>query len=170
MQTRHAIGDHDQRVLESLHEAVYVVDAEGRIQFCNAALERLTGYLASAVLGRPSTDLYTPEDTSVLLAHRARAFRGERVGPLLQATLVRHDGTRLPVELSLASLTREGQVTACLAIVRDISAHKRAEGAFHASEERFQMLVEGVQDYAIYLLDPEGRVTTWNKGYVRDTC
>jgi PAS domain S-box-containing protein len=56
-----------------------------------------------------------------------------------------------------------GRVT----ILRDISARRHGQEAIQASEERFRLLVEGVQDYAIYLLDPEGRVTTWNMGAER---
>jgi PAS domain S-box-containing protein len=78
-----------------------------------------------------------------------------------------HDGAHLPVELSLSSLAREGRVVGHVTIVRDISARRRAVEVLRASEERFRLLVEGVQDYAIYMLDPEGRVTTWNTGVER---
>jgi PAS domain S-box-containing protein len=151
-------------VLERLNEALYIIDADGRIQFCNAAVTQLTGYSAETLLGRPSLDLYAPEDRPAVLDRRTRAFQGEPVPSLPQATLLRHDGARLPVELSLTSLRREGQVVGRVAVVRDISARTRARAALRASEERFRLLVEGVQDYAIYLLDPEGRIVTWNTG------
>lgn len=167
MQARVTADDYGQQVLDSLTEAVYAVDVEGRIQFCNAALGRLTGYTVSALLGRPSTDLYAPEDKSVLLDRRIRAFGGESMPTLLRATLVCHDGARLPVELSLSNLTRGQQVIAHLAVVRDVSARKHAETALHESEERFRLLVEGVRDYAIYMLDPTGHVISWNAGAER---
>jgi radical SAM protein with 4Fe4S-binding SPASM domain len=62
MQGRHTADDYDQSVLESLDDAVYAVDIEGRSQFCNAALGRLTDYAVSALLVRSSTDLYTAEE------------------------------------------------------------------------------------------------------------
>jgi PAS domain S-box-containing protein len=167
MQARRTADDYYQLVLESLNEAVYAVDVEGRIQFCNAAMGRLTGYAVSALLGRSSTDLYVPEAREVLIDRHLRAFRGESVPALLQATLVYHDGARLPVELSEASLTRGQQVIARLAVVRDVSARKHAEAALHESQERFRLLVEGVQDYAIYMLDPTGHVVSWNAGAER---
>jgi PAS domain S-box-containing protein len=154
-------------VLESLNDALYIIDADGRIQFCNAELAQLTGYPAEALRGRPSLDLYAPEDRPAVLERRTRGFHGEPVSSLLEATLLRHDGTPLPVELSLSSLRREGQVVWRVTMVRDISARKQAEAALRASEERFRLLVEGVQDYAIYLLDPEGRIVTWNTGAER---
>jgi PAS domain S-box-containing protein len=167
MPGRYSEGHDELQVLESLNEALYIIDADGCIQFCNAALAQLTGYPAETLLGRPSLDLYAPEDRSAVLDRRTRAFQGEPVPSLLEATLLRHDGARLPVELSLTSLRREGQVVGRVAAVRNISARKHAEAALRASEERFRLLVEGVQDYAIYLLDPEGRIGTWNLGAER---
>jgi PAS domain S-box-containing protein len=157
-------GYDEIQVLESLNEALYIIDADGCIRFCNAALAQLAGYPAEVLLGRPSLDLYAPEDRPAVLDHRTRAFQEEPVPSLLEATLLRHDGARLPVELSLSSLRRGARVAGRVATVRDISARKQAEATLRASEERFRLLVEGVQDYAIYLLDPEGRITTWNTG------
>jgi PAS domain S-box-containing protein len=167
MPGRNTAGHDELQVLEGLNEALYIIDADGRIRFCNAALAQLTGYPAEAWLGRPSLDLYAPEDRPAVLDRRTQAFQGESVPRLLEATLLRHDGARLPVELSLNSLRREGQVVGHVAVVRDISGRKHAEAALRASEERFRLLVEGVQDYAIYLLDPEGRIATWNTGAER---
>ena len=167
MPGRDTAGYNELQLLESLNEALYIIDADGCIQFCNAAFAQLTGYPADALLGRPSLDLYAPEDRPAVLDRRTRAFRGEPVPSLFEATLLRHDGARLPVELSLTSLRREGQVAGRVVAVRDISGRKQAEAALRASEERFRLLVEGVQDYAIYLLDPEGRIATWNTGAER---
>jgi PAS domain S-box-containing protein len=161
-------GEDDARhVLEDLNEALYIIDADGHIWFCNAAFGQLTGYPAEALPGRPSLDFYAPEDRPAVLDRHTRAFQGESVPRLLEATLLRHDGARVPVEISLSSLRREGQVIGHVAVVRDVSARKQAGAALHASEERFRFLVESVQDYAIYLLDPEGRIVTWNTGAER---
>jgi PAS domain S-box-containing protein len=167
MQGGRTVADDDQGILEALNDAVYTVDVKGRIQFCNAALEQLTGYGMSHLRGRPVTDFYTPKDRPIMLERRLRAFHGESVPPLLEATLVRSDGTHLPVELSVTNLMHGGDVVGRLAVVRNISSRRRAETALQASEERFRLLVEGVQDYAIYQLDIEGRVASWNAGAER---
>jgi PAS domain S-box-containing protein len=167
MPGEYPVGHDESQVLEALNEAIYIIDADGRIQFCNAALAQLTGYAAGTLLGHPSLDLYAPEHQPAVLDRRTRAFRGEPVPSRLEATLVRHDGARLPVELSVTSLMRAGQVVGRVTMIRDISARQQADAALHASEERFRLLLEGVQDYAIYLLDPEGRIVTWNAGAAR---
>lgn len=59
---------------------------------------------------------------------------------------------------------QEGNPDRIWEINRDISEHKQSEQVLRESEERFRALVKGVKDYAIFMLDPDGRVLTWNDG------
>jgi PAS domain S-box-containing protein len=59
---------------------------------------------------------------------------------------------------------RAGEVILVASVALDITERKRAESA---TEERFRLLVEGVEDYAIFMLEPKGRVTSWNPGAER---
>jgi PAS domain S-box-containing protein len=78
----------------------------------------------------------------------------------------RKDGTEFPVDIMLSPVEASGE-RSLLTVVRDITQRKQWETALRSSEERFRLLVEGAKDYAIFMLDPEGRVATWNYGAER---
>jgi PAS domain S-box-containing protein len=78
----------------------------------------------------------------------------------------RKDGTEFPVDIVLSPLPVDGE-TLNLAMVRDVTERKRVEADLQKSEEGCRLLVEGVNDYAIFMLDPGGRVATWNSGAER---
>src|SRR5918995_705706 len=162
------------RLFERIRDAVIVADAmTQRIILWNAAAAKMFGYSTSEAL-ELRVEALVPEPLKA--AHRAGIARYAETGhgpyidsdALLDLPAVRKNGQEIHVELSLSPIglvdDTNGDRRFVLAIVRDITERKRAEEALRQNEERFRLLVEGVKDYAIFMLDPEGRVASWNEG------
>ena len=75
----------------------------------------------------------------------------------------RKDGSRFPVEISLSPWEDQGE-RLVMASIRDVTEKAKAEEQLRLSEERFRSLVQEVRDYAIFMLDPVGRIVSWNEG------
>jgi len=163
------------RLFERIRDAVIVADARTqRIILWNAAATKMFGYSASEALNL-RVEALVPE--SLKAAHRAGIARYAETGhgpyidsdAPLDLPAVRKDGGEISVEMSLSPVHtahEEGgdEPRFVLAIIRDVTGRKRAVEALRQNEERFRLLVEGVKDYAIFMLDPEGRVASWNEG------
>jgi diguanylate cyclase (GGDEF)-like protein/PAS domain S-box-containing protein len=154
-------------VIESLDEAVYIVDPRGRLTFANTALERLTGYRREELVGYCSTVFYEPSMVPERMDHRRRAHRGKPVPTRWEAQIVRKDGRRVAVEFSAADLMINGQISGRIAIVRDTSHDQSEKTALCESDEQCRWLVAAAQDYAVFMLDPEGHIVNWNVGAER---
>ena len=153
--------------LEWIPDAVLILGAEGRILLVNSAAERLFGFSRAELIGR-SVETCLP----AMLCGRCLElldYTGKvepRPIEALELEARGKDGSRFPAEISLAAFRTE-QEARLAATVRDISRRKQAEQALRQTEARFSMLVEEVKDYAIFMLDAEGHIASWNKGAER---
>jgi len=157
------------RLLESAPDAMVIVDGSGRIAFANSQAERMFGYPANELLGQP-VEVLTPESVrQAHVRHRsefATSPRTREMGSGLELRGRRKDGTTFPVEISLSPLNEpDGRFV--VSAIRDMTERRRLQEGLRLSEERFRRLVAEVKDYAIFLLDPEGNVKTWNEGAQR---
>jgi len=145
--------------------AIFLLDETGHIRTWSAGAERLKGYTADEILGQHFSIFYAAEERergrpNQILDIVRREGRYEEEGYRL-----RKDGTRFWANIVLTPLRDEtGTIHGFAKVTRDLSERRAAAEALRQSEERFRMLVDGVRDYAIYLLDPQGIVTTWNAG------
>ncbi|HEY5413073.1 MAG TPA: PAS domain-containing protein, partial [Caulobacteraceae bacterium] len=145
--------------------AIYLLDPEGYVSSWNPGAERFKGYQASEIIGEHFSRFYTDEERALeapALALRTAAAEGrfEREG-----WRVRKDGGRFWAHVIIDAIRGpQGELIGFAKITRDLTERKAAEGALHRSEEQFRLLVQGVTDYAIYLLDRSGRVSSWNAG------
>lgn len=157
-------------ILETALDAIILIDREGKIQEWNPAAQRLFGYPREQAVGKSPDDLIVPRRIWEIyhdgLTQYLMTGVGSLIGRPIELTLRRADGREFAAELSISRDLRE-EPPRCTAIVRDITERKQAEAALRESEERYRTLVENVKGYAIYLLNPEGRVTMWNVGAER---
>lgn len=138
----HHLEEQYRVITESLNEAVYTCDREGRITYGNAALERLTGYRVDELLGDPGRKFFDANLTPVFIDRRRRALRGEAVPAKMEAEVIRQDGSRVPVELSASNLTHDGRVVGRVMVLRDISEHKRAQAEVERRRREAEVVAE----------------------------
>jgi formate hydrogenlyase transcriptional activator len=150
-------------------DAIIVTAADGRISATNPAVERLFGYSAQELIGNLVEILLPEKLRGDHPQHRGHFVDSPSMRPMgtgLELYGRRKDGSEFPVDIMLSPVETSG-TQSILAVVRDITQRKQAETALRRSEERFRLLVDGARDYAIFMLDPEGKVATWNIGAQR---
>ncbi|HET7366635.1 MAG TPA: PAS domain S-box protein [Burkholderiales bacterium] len=165
-----------QRMIEQARDyALFVLDPDGRIMSWNLGAERLKGYVADEIIGRHFSVFYTREAVeSGWPAHELEVATVE--GHFEdEGWRVRKDGSRFWANVVITALRDDdGKLIGFSKITRDLTIRRMHEDALRQSEQRFRLLIDAVQDYAIFMLDPEGAVVSWNsgaermKGYRRD--
>lgn len=148
--------------------AIFMLDTDGTVRSWNAGAERLKGYAARDIIGRSFSVFYTPEDRAADLPAKALATAGETGRFNSEGWRVRKDGSRFWALVVLDAIKDEqGRLIGFAKVTRDITERQEAHLELLASEQRYRRLIEAVIDYAIFQIDPEGNVASWNPGAQR---
>jgi len=155
-----------QLLVESVRDyAIFALDPKGMILSWNAGAERIKGYSADEIIGRHFSTFYTAEDLAARKPEMELAV-AEREGRVEdEGWRVRKDGSRFWASVVITALRDpDGRLVGFAKVTRDLTARRQWEEALRESEERFRVLVRSVKDYGIFMLDPDGRVVSWNEG------
>ena len=148
--------------------AIYMLDPDGRIVSWNAGAERFKGYDAAEILGQHFSRFYTPEDNLGKLPERALRTASTEGRFENEGWRVRKDGTRFWAHVIVDPIwSRTGGLIGFAKVTRDLTERKAAEAEIQRSRDQFEILVQGVSDHALYMLDPTGHVSSWNAGAQR---
>jgi len=163
-----ALGEAEERyrlLVESVKDyAIFILDPEGYVCTWNAGAERINGYTAKDIIGKHFSVFYPKEvaatgkcDEELLIAAREGRFEEE-------GWRVRKDGSLIWANVTITALRENsGTLVGFAKVTQDLTQRRAAE----EEARRFSLLVQSVKDYAIFILDPNGIVSTWNPGAAR---
>ena len=165
---------YEQLVQSVVDYAIFMLDPEGHVSSWNPGAERIKGYTADEIIGEHFSRFYTPEDRDAGLPEhvlKQAAVEGRFVA---EGWRVRKDGSHFWAAVVVDPIRQGDKLVGFAKVTRDMTESREANLAALESERRFRLLVQGVIDYAIYMLDPQGHITNWNtgaqhiKGYTAD--
>jgi PAS domain S-box-containing protein len=148
--------------------AVFLLDPAGHIMSWSVGAQALKGYRADEILGKHFSVFYPPDAVARGWPQQELETAGREGRFEDEGYRLRKDGSRFWANVVITALRDEqGRLLAFSKITRDLSERHSQEEQLRLSEERFRLLVDGITDYAIFMLDPEGIVTSWNAGAER---
>ena len=145
--------------------ALYMLDPEGRITTWNSGAQKAKGYSADEIIGQHFSCFFTQEDRNSGLPEQALRVAAQEGRFEAEGWRVRKDGSRFFANSVIDPIRNDaGELIGFAKISRDITERRERELALFQAEQRFRLLLQGVKDCAIYMLDTDGIITNWNTG------
>jgi PAS domain S-box-containing protein len=158
-----------QQLFDFSPDAILVTDVQGRIRAANHQAEAMFGYGPGELIGQPIESLVPERFRRGHPAHREDYNAQPRTRSMdggLNLYGLRKDGSEIPVDIMLRPVdTANGPIV--LSFVRDVSFQRMAQDSLRRSDQQLRSIIDSVKDYAIFLLDTDGFVATWNPGAQR---
>lgn len=168
--TGSAVGDDLFRILvQSVKDyAIFFLNPDGYVITWNEGAERIKGYAPEEIIGRHFSVFYPRRAIENGWPEHELRVAGEEGRFEDESWRIRKDGSVFWADVVITAVRDSaGRLLGFAKVTRDLTERKLMEDSLRHSEERFRLLVDGVQDHAIFMLDPAGIVTTWNKGAER---
>ena len=148
--------------------AIYMLDPEGRVTSWNPGAQRFKGYTHDEIIGRHFSQFYGEEDRKAGLPARALEISAREGKFENEGWRIRKDGSRFWAHVVIDPIrSPDGRLVGFAKITRDLTERKAAEDRLRQKEEQFRLLVQSVTDYALYMIDADGYVSSWNQGAER---
>jgi PAS domain S-box-containing protein len=156
-------------VVEAVEDyAIFMLDTEGVIVSWNVGAQRTKGYAAEEIIGRHFRTFYPEEQQRSRHPEHELRLAVSQGRYEEEGWRIRKDGSRFWANVVITPVYDEaGTHVGFAKVTRDITGRREADEALRQSEERFRLLLEAVQDYAVFMLDTTGHVVSWNVGAER---
>ncbi|WP_459192304.1 PAS domain S-box protein [Halosimplex sp. J119] len=145
--------------------AIFVLDSEGHVRTWNDGARQIKGYEKAEIVGEHFSTFYTDADreAGVPAENLEKATANGRTED--EGERVRKDGSTFWANVTITAIRGDdGDLQGFIKVTRDMTERHEYEQQLQTEKERFETLVREVKDYAIFLLDEEGYVQTWNDG------
>ena len=157
-----------QHLLQSIVQyAIIMLDTEGFIKYANPYTERLTGYPLNQLINKPLSTFYNSDDSGIQADYDVSACL-KTGGYVSQRWKNKKDGSRFWAETALAPVyDQHDTLIGYSCVIKDLTEQKQSEWDLREQEEHYRLMIEGVKDYGIFMLDTKGHIISWNDGAER---